>query len=166
MNVIPLTCAQCDAPIRVNEVQTSVICEHCETQLLIDVRPDGVRAEIVDEILRRTESLAQELKALRAERKLKNLDRRWHRRRRRFREREQKPQGDPLAGVVIFGMLGGIGALLSRMWLLGIMALVLTGAIAFVVVRQRALDEKTRKAYRRRRRKLVFQMREKAGALS
>ena len=166
MRLIPLTCAQCDAPIRVEEGQKSVICEHCETQLLIEKRAEGIHTEIVEEILRRTENLAKELKALKAERNLKSLDKRWRHRRRRLAQRSDDDHKIPTASMVLMSLVGSIYLLMSGFWLLGIMALVLGTGIAFTVGRRRKGLERARQSYRRRRRRLVAQVRKTSDASS
>ena len=164
MRLIPLTCAQCDAPIRVKEGQRSVVCEHCETQLLIQKSAESIHTEIVEEILRRTNRLAQEVKALKAERNLKSLDRGWRRRRTRLARRSPDDQANPMITIIFLSLAGCIYLLMSEFWLLGIMTMVLGASIAFAVTRRRMGIERARQAYRKRRRRLVAKVRKTSNA--
>lgn len=151
VKLIPLTCARCDAPLRVGERDRSVICEHCGTQLLVERQGDVVRTEIVEEYLRRTRELVNEVRALRAERRLKTLDRRWQRRRLRAQQPPQPPTGpQALAVLTLFAitMLIMLGAWPVALILIAIL-------VPVSLNRARKLSERARRVFRKRRRMLV-----------
>jgi len=165
MKLVPITCAQCDAPLRINEGTSFVVCDHCETQLHVQKSQEGLQTEIMEEILHRTDALAKEVNALKAERRVKSLDRRWRSRRRYLlKKNEAETQANPAAvfgGLTIFG---AVAAMSSDHWTLGIMLLVIAAVLAAAFIRDKRGIEKARESYRRRRRKLIGSMKAPSAA--
>lgn len=77
MELIPIACHHCGAPLQVPPQADLVTCQHCRTQLAVCRNESVAWTERIDEIDERTEELAGNVAWLYFQRDLEALDRSW-----------------------------------------------------------------------------------------
>jgi len=111
MNLIPLNCRNCGAPLQVPADLKHVTCMHCGTQLAIVHEGGAAYTEKLDELSERTEQIEEKLDELHREQKLAALDREWDKAQEGFKFRRKDGStylpskgGSILSGIIGIGM--------------------------------------------------------------
>lgn len=161
MELSPVACNNCGAPLQIPEAAQYVTCQHCSSQLEVK-RNESVawteKMEQIETIDRRTEQLVDHMAQLRFQTELNRIDRWWEREERLYLVRDEhgnghRPNavGSVVAGCVValagffFLAIGGEGLVIGPvMILVGV-------AIGFVGNHQAIKYENARRRYRRRR---------------
>ncbi len=106
MKLLALNCNQCGAPLEVPAKAKFVTCNFCSTQLSVQRNDKVAYTEAIEEIQERTRQMSEDLKYLKKQSAVEDLDRSWRRRREQFMVRsEQGELSVPRKGIAI-----GIGA--------------------------------------------------------
>lgn len=118
MNLEPIVCSQCGAPLQVPAGVGFVTCNHCHAALAVKREASVTYTEAVEKLATHTEELRQEVAELRYERELERIDREWAQRRESFltttrRGNQTLPSRAGgivmiIVGVVMGGMMTGI----------------------------------------------------------
>jgi hypothetical protein len=174
MRLISLTCNHCGAPLEVPANTRFVTCAYCSARLQIHRSGNAVYSEVLDEIDKRTERMADDLETIKLQNDLEALDRQWIMAREDFkvRGRDGEYRVPSKAGsviglvfVTIFGIFWTGTAL--KMGAPGIFPLFGVAFVAFAIIvgvmgmaKAQAYEE-NRKDYERRRRELLRELRDR-----
>ncbi|PQO36801.1 hypothetical protein C5Y96_06440 [Blastopirellula marina] len=112
MNLIPLNCRNCGAPLQVPSDLKHVTCMHCGTQLAVVHEGGAAYTEKLDALTERTDQIEDKLAVLHREQKLAALDREWDKAQEGFKVRRKDGSTylPSKAGSVLAGVLGvGVG---------------------------------------------------------
>jgi len=92
MELTPVACSNCGAPLQIPAAAQYVTCQHCSTQLEVK-RNDSVawtvRQQQLESIDRRTEQLVGQVAQLRYHSELNHVHRAWEREERRYMVRDK-----------------------------------------------------------------------------
>lgn len=161
MDLSPVVCNNCGAPLQIPASANFVTCQHCQSQLEVK-RNESVawteKLEQLDSIDRRTGQLLDQMAQLRYQTELNHIDRAWDREEQRFMVRDQygntrRPSqtGSIVGGCVLatFGFFflfaGGEGIFIGLVTMCGGIALAVAGN------RQAIKYQNARRRYLRRR---------------
>jgi hypothetical protein len=109
MNVEPIQCSQCGAPLQVPEDVNFVTCGHCHAPLQIRRDASVTYTQLVKELDRRTAEMSEQLAKLRQGQKLEDIDRQWQIERESYmlRGKHGSRMTPTVAGGVITMIVGG-----------------------------------------------------------
>jgi Flp pilus assembly protein TadB len=162
MQLTPVLCSQCGAPLEVPADVNFVTCGHCHIALAVKRDAQVIYTEVLQQLDRKTDLLAQEIARLRYRSALEDIDRHWKHQRERmmFRDksgREYEPRAEyvVLAAVVV-GIVavvstnvGGLGAALA--------IAVVGGGVCMLMWSQVQSFRRAEKHFRRRRQALKIE---------
>lgn len=110
MNVKKLCCQGCGADLEVDEGIRFVNCNYCGARLEIVHDATTTHSRLLDRIEKRTGEMAGDLKVIRLQNELEQLDREWEQDRSRFLTRDEhgnasepSPVGAVVGGVLVIG---------------------------------------------------------------
>ncbi len=110
MNVRKLCCQGCGADLEVDEGIRFVNCNYCGARLEIVRDATTTHSRLLDQIEKRTGEMAKDLKVIRLQNDLEQLDREWEQNRARYLVKnknghvsEPSPIGAVVGGVVVIG---------------------------------------------------------------
>jgi uncharacterized Zn finger protein (UPF0148 family) len=168
MKLLALNCNQCGAPLEVPAKAKFVTCNFCSTRLSVQRTDKVAYTEAIEEIQERTRQMSEDLKYLKKQSAVEDLDRSWRRRREQFMVRSEQgelsvPRKGTAIGIGIFTTLAGL------LWMgfardmgapapFPLFGLVFIGAGIFSAMRMNAkADEfhRTHRAYLSKRHKLL-----------
>ncbi|HIF39888.1 MAG TPA: hypothetical protein EYQ74_02160 [Planctomycetes bacterium] len=117
MKLLALNCNQCGAPLEVPAKAKFVTCNFCSTQLSVQRTDKVAYTEAIEEIQERTRQMSEDLKHLKKQSAVEDLDRSWRRRREQFMVRSQQGELNvpSKAMATAIGTVTTIGGLLW-MW--------------------------------------------------
>ena len=161
MELSPVACNNCGAPLQIPEAAQYVTCQHCSTQLEVK-RNESVawteKMEHIETINRRTEQLVDQLAQLRFQTEVNHIDRSWEREEQRYMVRDQygnTHRPNAVGSVVVGCGLATFGFVLlfaadGGLFLGPVM--MLAGLVAGLVGNHQALKyQNARRRYQRRR---------------
>jgi len=166
MELTPVACSNCGAPLQIPPAAQYVTCQHCSTQLEVK-RNDSVawtvKQQQLESIDRRTEQLVDEVAHLRYHSELNHVHRAWEREEQRYMVRDKygnthRPSatGSAIAagGIVLVGIgLVGIGLMTAgdkTGAVVGVFMMII-GGVSGYYGNQRAIKyQQARRRYRRR----------------
>lgn len=110
MNLIPLNCRNCGAPLQVPGDLKHVTCMHCGTQLAIVHEGGAAYTEKLDALVEWTGQIEDKLDDLHREQKLAALDREWDKAQEDFMIRGKNGTTHlPSKGASVVAGIGGLG---------------------------------------------------------
>nr|MBC8289918.1 hypothetical protein [Planctomycetota bacterium] len=161
MELSPVVCNNCGAPLQIPATANFLTCQHCQTQLEVK-RNESVawteKHEQLETIDRRTGQLLDQMAQLRYQTELSHIDRAWDREEQRYMVRDQygntrrpSQMGSIVAGCVIavfgfFFMFSGSGGVF-----LGLVAMCVGFAVSLAGNHQAIKHQNARRRYHRRR---------------
>ncbi|MEW4565075.1 hypothetical protein AB1K70_21300 [Bremerella sp. JC770] len=169
MNLIPLNCRNCGAPLQVPADLKHVTCMHCGTQLAIVHEGGAAYTERLEALSERTEQIEDRLAQLHREQKIAALDRAWDKEEDEFKIRRKNGSTElpSKAGSIIAGVTGvGVGLFIIMMGfgapggsemsgvaaVIGLIAMLIGGATATWQYHRAESYEKAKRRYKQRRR--------------
>lgn len=168
MKLLALNCNQCGAPLEVPTKAKYVTCNFCSAQLSVQRTDKVAYTEAIEEIQERTRQMSEDLKYLKKQSAVKDLDRSWRRRREQFMVRSNQgelsiPRKGTAIGVgastTIAGLLWmGFAANMGAPAFFPLFGLVFIGAGIFGAVRINAKADdfhRSHRAYLSKRHKLL-----------
>jgi DNA-directed RNA polymerase subunit RPC12/RpoP len=113
MQVESVSCNNCGAPLEVGAGTNYVTCGHCGSRLAVKRTGSSLYTELLEELDRKTDTMARHLAELRYHAELERIDREWEQQRQGFlttdkrgNKHEPTTAGAILGGVVLIG--GGL----------------------------------------------------------
>jgi len=77
MELLTLACNHCGAPLEVGAQTRFVTCRHCSRQLAVKHTDNSAFTEVLEKMAGQTEAMAEDLRAIRAQNEIEQLDREW-----------------------------------------------------------------------------------------
>ena len=113
MKLLALNCNQCGAPLEVPAKAKFVTCNFCATRLSVQRTDKVAYTEAIEEIQERTRQMSEDLKYLKRQSAVEDLDRTWRRRREQFMVRSEQgelsvPRKGTAIGIGISTTLAGL----------------------------------------------------------
>ena len=138
-------CQGCGADLEVDETIRFVTCNYCNARLEVVHDPTTTHTKLLDELVERTESMADDLKLIQAEMELQRIERDWEVTRRQYmvtdkHGHESRPSmaGSVVGAVIaiVFGIFWmGMAARIGAPGIFPLFGLIFIGAAVFGLIR-------------------------------
>jgi Flp pilus assembly protein TadB len=113
MKLITLSCNQCGAPLEVPEETRFLTCRFCTSLLAVEHSESAVYTRVLEALERQTSELAHDVKAMKLQQELEQLDRSWE---------AAHPKSAEIvktaSGTKVFAVIALIAALVVWIWLI------------------------------------------------
>jgi hypothetical protein len=118
ITVLSLTCEHCGAPLEVPEKARFVTCTYCSARLEVLHSGNAVYTHVLEALQQRTEQIAEDVRTLKLQSRLDQLDREWMLEREKYGTRGEdgrintpkKTNGAGLAVAIAFGIVWTVTA--------------------------------------------------------
>lgn len=77
MELLNVSCNHCGAPLEVSPQTKFVTCRHCARQLVVKHTDNSAFTEVLEKVAGQTAEMAEDLKAIRIQNEIEQLDREW-----------------------------------------------------------------------------------------
>lgn len=172
MNLIPLNCRQCGAPLRVPEDVKHVTCLHCGTQLAVMHEGGAAYTERLDELDQRTSEIEDRVDELDRQQKVAQLDQEWEREQAKYWVKDKHGNAHPPSAVgavftgiftlgaavafALFPLLSGAPSSMVGFAMVGSLIFGLVGVFTSIVQLGKASSrQEAERRYRHRREQLL-----------
>jgi DNA-directed RNA polymerase subunit RPC12/RpoP len=161
MELSPVACNNCGAPLQIPAAAQYVTCQHCSSQLEVKRNESVAWTEKIEQIAtidRRTEQLVDQVAQLRFQTEVNHIDRSWEREEQRYMVRDQygnTHRPSEMASVFVGCVMATIGLFYMAVGDGGLVVgplVILGGLIVGLVGNHQAIKyQNARRRYRRRR---------------
>jgi len=171
MELIPVSCNHCGAPIQVPPSARFVTCAHCNSQLAVRSTGSATYTEVLEHLDGRTQRMTEQLEEIALQNELERLDREWDRSREGFqsvdqhgRRRDPSVAGSWIAGMFLaaagcVAIVAGASARHSNPFVfIGIAGAVIGALIGTMGVDKARRFERAKARYHRARRELIARL--------
>jgi hypothetical protein len=128
MELETVSCNNCGAPLTITENVNFVTCGHCGTQLAVKRNESVTYTERLEHLESRTDDMANELKRLKMQQELNQLDDDWEAEKQNYMIRSKNGSTLPDEPQAVIGVVVSVIALV----VLGIMALTIRDGVQFM----------------------------------
>jgi hypothetical protein len=162
MQIDPIVCSQCGAPLPVPEGVGFVTCGHCHVALAVRRETDVIYTEVIEKLDRKTDHLAEEVAQLRYSQAIADIDRHWEREKEQYLHRGDNgktsapstyltPIPAVMAAFLVFAMFASSN---GRSWPISLVIVIIGAAVSFFTYVKAQSYEQAESSYRRRRAKV------------